>query len=50
MSAGRTFRFMRIAGPRIVRTMPNTPAAIGRGITSMVPNMAASEDGAHAKG
>lgn len=31
----------------IVRTMPNTPAAIGRGITSLVPNAAAADEGAH---
>lgn len=31
----------------IVRTMPNTPSAVGRGITAIVPNLAAQDDGAH---
>jgi pyrroline-5-carboxylate reductase len=38
--AGRTLRFLSAALPRIramVRAMPNTPAAIGRGITVAVP-------------
>lgn len=35
------------ASTPIVRTMPNTPASVGRGITSMVPNPVASDDGAH---
>lgn len=38
--AGRTLSFLQAALPdaAIVRAMPNTPAAIGRGITVMVPN------------
>jgi pyrroline-5-carboxylate reductase len=39
--AGRTLAFLGRALPReaaIVRAMPNTPAAIGRGITVAVPN------------
>src|SRR5262245_14966100 len=38
--AGRTLRFLEaaLAGAAIVRAMPNTPAAIGRGITVVVPN------------
>ncbi len=39
--AGRTIRFLESAlpaGTAIVRAMPNTPAAIGRGITVAVPN------------
>ncbi len=43
--AGRTLRFLEQALPRntaIVRAMPNTPAAIGRGITVAVPNAAVS--------
>jgi pyrroline-5-carboxylate reductase len=39
--AGRTLRFIADAlptGAAIVRAMPNTPAAIGRGITVAVPN------------
>ena len=38
--AGRTIRFLEQAlpGAAIVRAMPNTPAAIGRGITVAVPN------------
>jgi pyrroline-5-carboxylate reductase len=39
--AGRTIRFLQDAmpaGTAIVRAMPNTPAAIGRGITVAVPN------------
>jgi pyrroline-5-carboxylate reductase len=38
--AGRTLRFLSTALPRagaLVRAMPNTPAAIGRGITVAVP-------------
>ena len=31
------------AGTRIVRAMPNTPAAVGRGITAIIGNDAASE-------
>jgi pyrroline-5-carboxylate reductase len=38
--AGRTLRFLEaaLASAAIVRAMPNTPAAIGRGITVVVPN------------
>ena len=38
--AGRTLRFLAASLPRaaIVRAMPNTPAAIGRGITVAVAN------------
>ncbi len=39
--AGRTLGFLEKALPRqtaVVRAMPNTPAAIGRGITVAVPN------------
>jgi pyrroline-5-carboxylate reductase len=38
--AGRTLRFLEAALPAaaVVRAMPNTPAAIGRGITVAVPN------------
>jgi pyrroline-5-carboxylate reductase len=38
--AGRTLRFLEQAlpGAAIVRSMPNTPAAIGRGITVAVAN------------
>jgi len=37
--AGKTLRFLQSALPcSIVRAMPNTPAAIGRGITVAVPN------------
>jgi pyrroline-5-carboxylate reductase len=38
--AGRTLRFLEDAlpGAALVRTMPNLPAAIGRGITVAVPN------------
>jgi pyrroline-5-carboxylate reductase len=38
--AGRTLRFLHAALPHaaLVRAMPNTPAAIGRGITVVVPN------------
>jgi pyrroline-5-carboxylate reductase len=38
--AGRTLKFLERAlpGVAIVRAMPNTPAAIGRGITVAVPN------------
>ena len=43
--AGRTLRFLEQAlpaGAAIARAMPNTPAAIGRGITVAVPNAAVS--------
>ena len=38
--AGRTLRFLerRLPDAALVRAMPNTPAAIGRGITVAVPN------------
>jgi pyrroline-5-carboxylate reductase len=38
--AGKTLSFLQAALPNIaiVRAMPNTPAAIGRGITVLVPN------------
>ena len=39
--AGKTLKFLQAAlpdGTAVVRTMPNTPAAIGRGITVAVPN------------
>jgi pyrroline-5-carboxylate reductase len=38
--AGRTLHFLEAALPRAacIRAMPNTPAAIGRGITVAVPN------------
>ena len=38
--AGRTLRFLQTSLPHaaLVRAMPNTPAAIGRGITVAVPN------------
>jgi pyrroline-5-carboxylate reductase len=45
--AGRTIAFLAGAlphGAAIVRAMPNTPAAIGRGITVAVPNAAVSPD------
>ena len=41
--AGKTLKFLQDgfpAGTAIVRCMPNTPAAIGRGITVAVPNAA----------
>jgi pyrroline-5-carboxylate reductase len=41
--AGRTMAFLADAlpaGAAVVRAMPNTPAAIGRGITAAVPNAA----------
>src|ERR1700722_12110323 len=52
--AGRTIAFLGSALPRdtaIIRAMPNTPAAIGRGITVAVPNervTAAQRELAHA--
>ncbi|OYX84082.1 MAG: pyrroline-5-carboxylate reductase, partial [Azorhizobium sp. 32-67-21] len=45
--AGRTLDFLGEAlphGTSIVRTIPNTPAAIGKGITVAVPNRHAGED------
>jgi pyrroline-5-carboxylate reductase len=44
--AGRTIAFLEAALPRgaaVVRAMPNTPAAIGRGITVAVPNAGVSQ-------
>jgi pyrroline-5-carboxylate reductase len=43
--AGRTLRFLdgALPGAAIVRSMPNTPAAIGRGITVAVPNARVTE-------
>jgi pyrroline-5-carboxylate reductase len=40
--AGRTLAFLQdaLAGAAIVRAMPNTPAAVGRGISVVVPNAA----------
>lgn len=44
--AGRTLKFLADALPRaaLVRAMPNTPAAIGRGITVAVANARVSEE------
>ena len=45
--AGRTMRFLEQAlppGTAIVRAMPNTPAAIGRGISVAVPNAKVSDE------
>jgi pyrroline-5-carboxylate reductase len=50
--AGRTLRFLASALPQaraIVRAMPNTPAAIGRGITVAVPRRADAEQRALAQ-
>ena len=43
--AGRTLRFLArsLPGAAIVRAMPNTPAAIGRGMTVAVPNARVSQ-------
>src|SRR5262249_6249397 len=44
--AGRTMSFLQRAmreNTAIVRAMPNTPAAIGRGITALVPNQKVSK-------
>jgi pyrroline-5-carboxylate reductase len=44
--AGRTIGFLEKALPQraaVVRAMPNTPAAIGRGITVAVPNLRVSQ-------
>jgi pyrroline-5-carboxylate reductase len=51
--AGRTLHFLNASLPRaaLVRAMPNTPAAVGRGITVAVPNArvsAAQRDLVHA--
>lgn len=44
--AGKTLGFLQAAlpGAAIVRAMPNTPAAIGRGITVAVPNQRVTAD------
>jgi pyrroline-5-carboxylate reductase len=44
--AGKTLGFLQAAMPKaaIVRAMPNTPAAIGRGITVAVPNTAVTAE------
>ena len=43
--AGKTFRFLESALPcAIVRAMPNTPAAVGRGITVALPNAQVTHD------
>lgn len=44
--AGRTLSFLEQSFPSsaVVRTIPNTPAAIGRGITVAVPNRRANEE------
>lgn len=45
--AGRTMRFLEQTlppGTSIVRAMPNTPAAIGRGISAAVPNAKVSQE------
>jgi pyrroline-5-carboxylate reductase len=39
-----TFEGMLGAGTPIIRAMPNTPAAIGRGITALIGNTAVSSD------
>lgn len=50
IAAGTSIRTLEQAfgaATPIVRTMPNTPAAIGRGMTALAPNAAASDDGGH---
>ena len=49
--AGRTLRFLEQALPpaAMIRAMPNTPAAIGRGITVAVPNARVSSAAARAR-
>ena len=50
IAAGTSIKSLEEAfgpGAAVVRTMPNTPAAVGRGMTALVPNAAASEEGAH---
>jgi pyrroline-5-carboxylate reductase len=44
--AGKTLGFLQgaLPGIAIVRSMPNTPAAIGRGITVAVPNARVTQD------
>lgn len=47
VAAGTTIeRLGQVFGPKtpIIRAMPNTPAAIGRGITALIGNPASSED------
>lgn len=39
-----TYESVLGAGARIVRAMPNTPAAVGRGITAIIGNAAAGEE------
>lgn len=39
-----TFQAMLGAGTPVIRAMPNTPAAIGRGITALIGNAAVSDD------
>lgn len=39
-----TFEAVLGAGTRIIRAMPNTPAAVGRGITAITGNALATED------
>lgn len=43
--AGRTIAFLEQSFPAsaVVRTIPNTPAAIGRGVTAAVPNARAND-------
>jgi pyrroline-5-carboxylate reductase len=48
IAAGTPIRALAAAlgeGSRIVRAMPNTPAAVGRGITALVGNAAAGAEG-----
>ncbi|MEO1194967.1 MAG: pyrroline-5-carboxylate reductase [Pseudomonadota bacterium] len=50
IAAGTSIKSLEAAFGRatpIVRTMPNTPSAVGRGMTALVPNEAAREDGGH---
>lgn len=50
IAAGTSIRTLETvfgASTPIVRSMPNTPASIGRGMTALAPNAAASEDGRH---
>lgn len=46
IAAGKTIKYFedRLGDAAIVRSMPNTPAAIGRGITVCVPNAAVGPD------
>ncbi len=41
----RAFEAAFGAGAAVVRAMPNTPAAVGRGISALIGNAAAGEDG-----